>query len=555
MAEELGGAGEGAALFFGGGVGGVGHAPVGDDGLAGPDGAGFFGVVAEGDDEVKVNVVEFVPGFAACGGGVDAEILLEDGEGHGVGLAFGRGSGADGVEAAGEVPAGDEFGEDAAGGIAGAEEEESVGAVHGVSGWGLCGGGKSGGFPAEGVEALGAAGIFVLPGDDHEGVGEGGDFGDEVAFAVCLAAEAIFGGAGGGEALVENPGAHADAGAFEILLEAGGFVDGCGLGQGNEQHTGEGGIAEFGEEGADFVGEIAAVAEDFAVVGFGGVEEEEGVAGGGGVEDDKAVVTAGHGAGEGLEDGDFLGAGGAEFLFEEFAAGGIQVAWGGGEDLFDVALGFGFGVDAVQIEIGEGFAEGGGDMGGGVGGGEVHGVAAEGEAAGDGGGEGGFADAAFAHGHDDTRAAGLELVEEGVEADVGGEFRGWGGEGGERGVLEEAAEGVGADEAAGAEGAAALGQVLKSRGDSSEDAGGAFGPGAGEGVGEVAGFVDAVEDEVEAADAFVDEFAGGAVGLFQGGDFGAADEENAGLIRIAEGLHGACVVDALFFEAGEGAEA
>jgi hypothetical protein len=100
-------------------------APMGGDGLAGPDGADFFcGVVADGEDEIhfwRVGLGEFEPMFAAeaCGGNLRRFELLER---FGADLAGGITSGAEGGEMGLAVTVQNRFGHDGAGGIAGAQE-------------------------------------------------------------------------------------------------------------------------------------------------------------------------------------------------------------------------------------------------------------------------------------------------------------------------------------------------------------------------------------------------------------------------------------------------
>ena len=135
------------------------------------------------------------------------------------------------------------------------------------------------------------------------------------------------------------------------------------------------------------------------------------MAGGGGVENDEAGATLGDLFGEGAEDGDFFGAGGAEILFEEGLALGVEA--GLADDFFGVFADLFDWVYAGDGEAGDCVANGGGDVGGGVRCCEVDLVAAGGEGDGEGRGDGGFAYAAFAHGEDDAVALGFEFVEEG----------------------------------------------------------------------------------------------------------------------------------------------
>ena len=117
------------------------------------------------------------------------------------------------------------------------------------------------------------------------------------------------------------------------------------------------------------------------------------MAGGGCVENDEAIAAFGDLFGEGAEDGDFFGAGGAEILFEEGLAFGVEV--GLADDFFGVFADLFGRVDAGDGEAGDGVADGGGDVGGRVRGGEMDLVAAGGEGDGEGGGDGGFAYAAL----------------------------------------------------------------------------------------------------------------------------------------------------------------
>src|SRR5271154_2881768 len=105
--------------------GGIGDAPVGGPGLAGPDGTDFAGgVVANGEDEIekgRAGFGEFVPGLAAKAGGWKG-CGVEKAESGGMDGTFGMAAGAVGGEIRGAFPSEDGFGEDGAGGIAGAEE-------------------------------------------------------------------------------------------------------------------------------------------------------------------------------------------------------------------------------------------------------------------------------------------------------------------------------------------------------------------------------------------------------------------------------------------------
>jgi len=111
-------------LFAAGELGGIGDAPMGDDGVAGPAGAFFPSRIADGDDEVERDVLEFGDALAAGGGGVDFPGVPEVAQDEGIDLAGGMDARAADVETARSEVAQEEFGKDAAGRIAGAEEED-----------------------------------------------------------------------------------------------------------------------------------------------------------------------------------------------------------------------------------------------------------------------------------------------------------------------------------------------------------------------------------------------------------------------------------------------
>jgi len=405
------------------------------------------------------------------------------------------------------------------------------------------------------VQGVGAGGFVDLPGENDELLGEVGGLPDIAGLAAGLDAQAVVLRAGAGEALVENPGARGQSGSFQIFLEAFGLVYGRGFGKGDEEDAGVGRIPQFGEEVGDLFGEFAPVAQDFAVVGLGGVEQEQGVAGGGGVEYDESVSAVGDGAGEGLENGDLFGAGGAEFLFEKFAPRVVEVGARGVQHVLDVSSGLLAGVDAGDFQIGKPLSEGLGHMCGGIGGGKMDGMSAGGQSPGDGGGEGGFADASLAHGEDHAGTVGFELVDEGCEVEMVGQF-GW--RAGFRGlgrVGEEFPEGGRADESARAEGASVLREIGQGGRKGLEAVSGALGPGTGEWVVAVFGLEHAVDHEAESVDALFAKFVRRAGGFPQRAAFGSAYHDDPSAVAIPERLQGAGVGFALFLESGEGAEA
>ena len=103
----------------------IGNTPVSRHGLTGPDGTDFAGgVVTDGEDEIEwgsAGLGEFVPGLAAEAGGWKVR-RVEKLECDGMNGAFGVAAGTVGGEIRGAFLIEDGFGEDGAGGIAGAEE-------------------------------------------------------------------------------------------------------------------------------------------------------------------------------------------------------------------------------------------------------------------------------------------------------------------------------------------------------------------------------------------------------------------------------------------------
>src|SRR5689334_6127529 len=112
----------------------IGNAPVHGERLARPDRADLAGgIVADGDDEVDRRRAfrgELVPAFRPQALGGKAE-LIEQGERCRVDFALGMAAGGKGAEAAAAVAVEDRLGEDRAGRVAGAEEEDVVG-FHGT---------------------------------------------------------------------------------------------------------------------------------------------------------------------------------------------------------------------------------------------------------------------------------------------------------------------------------------------------------------------------------------------------------------------------------------
>ena len=118
-----------------------------------------------------------------------------------------------------------------------------------------------------------------------EPCGAGGVVGDDFVYVAVLgvgaALEEGIAGVAVEEALIDDPGEGLDAGAAEVCLQGGGLVHGGGLGEGDEEDVGVGGITQALEEAEDFFGlGTAGVALELALIGLAGIEEETGVAGG-----------------------------------------------------------------------------------------------------------------------------------------------------------------------------------------------------------------------------------------------------------------------------------
>jgi hypothetical protein len=111
-------------LFVGSrGQGRVRDTPMGKDRLAGEDGTGLSGIVANRNNDVEARVFEFIPGFAARGPGVYTLLLLQHADGKGIDVPGGLAPGAVGFEAIPPNLLSEILGENAPGGIACAKKE------------------------------------------------------------------------------------------------------------------------------------------------------------------------------------------------------------------------------------------------------------------------------------------------------------------------------------------------------------------------------------------------------------------------------------------------
>jgi hypothetical protein len=100
--------------------------PMGNDGLTWPDRSRLFGLIANGNYEIKMLVLELVPGLAPGTTGVNPVILPEDLECHRVYLAGGIGTGAVSLETATSLLAKKVLSENASRRITVAKNEDSV---------------------------------------------------------------------------------------------------------------------------------------------------------------------------------------------------------------------------------------------------------------------------------------------------------------------------------------------------------------------------------------------------------------------------------------------
>ena len=106
-------------------------APVGGDRRAGENGRSLAGIVRDRDDEIKVNVREFMPGLAESARGVEMEVFTENLERKRVDFAGRRFASTVDLKAISADGTKEGFGENAAVGVSGAEKEDSESWAHG----------------------------------------------------------------------------------------------------------------------------------------------------------------------------------------------------------------------------------------------------------------------------------------------------------------------------------------------------------------------------------------------------------------------------------------
>jgi len=115
-------------------------------------------------------------------------------------------------------------------------------------------------------------------------------------------------GACRGEAGVDHPAEWFDPGAPQVGLQLGGFGDGGGFGEGDDEQSAEVGVLQPHQRCGQVSGALVEAAHDLPVVSAGDVEQQQGVPGRCGVDDD--VLAAGHAeqVPECAEDGELGGA-------------------------------------------------------------------------------------------------------------------------------------------------------------------------------------------------------------------------------------------------------
>ena len=177
-------------------------------------------------------------------------------------------------------------------------------------------------------------------------------------------------------------------------------------------------VAEPRQQALHGLGAAARLLQHLAVIRLGRVEQQQRVPGRRRVDHHEAVLALAHRLGEGAEHGDLLGAGAAQILLQKRAALRVEPAARRRQHLLGVALGLELRVDARHAQARRALPQLARrllDVRGGIGGRERHREAAARQLAGDARGHGRLADAALAHGHDDTAPACSQLVDELVE--------------------------------------------------------------------------------------------------------------------------------------------
>ena len=358
-------------------------------------------------------------------------------------------------------------------------------------------------------------------------------------------------------AVVDDPRPRLDAGAAQVGLQVGGFEHRRGLGQGDDQHLGPLRVLELHHRRGEVGGAAAHLAHDLPVIGAGGVEQQQGVAGGRGVHHHKLAPRLADDPGEGLEDGDLLGAGRTQVFFQQRPALGVELGALGIEHMLAVARRLGGRVDAADGELIERAFQRLGQVGGRVGGGEMHRQAAPGKLHRHRRGEGRLAHAALAHQHHQPVAVGGDAVHQPGDVRQGGRRDG-------RHVVgradvcrhEELAQRVQPHQVEGLEGDPVGGQAGQPGGHRGEGRLLAGEDRCGERVAlRLARRQEAVDDQKLPVDADGGQLVVGARHFAQGGLLGAGHQHQPGARAVGQRFHRRLVLAALLFQPGQRAQA
>ena len=132
-----------------------------------------------------------------------------------------------------------------------------------------------------------------------------------------------------------------------------------------------------------------------------GIQQQQGVTGRRGVEHNKGVFALGHRAGKRAEHGDFLGARRTQIFLQQCAAIGVEIFAGGRQHMLDVVPRLRLRVNPADLHPGD-LSRCRRNVCCRVGGAQMNFETAPRQFGCNGGGDGGFANAAFAHRHNDA---------------------------------------------------------------------------------------------------------------------------------------------------------
>ena len=102
----------------------VGRPPMRNYRLAGPHRTRFLGAIAKSDDEVEVDVREFVPRLAAGAAYINVVLFTKNTQSQWVGSSLGLGACTMGLEATGNDSIGEKFCQNASGRVSRTEEQD-----------------------------------------------------------------------------------------------------------------------------------------------------------------------------------------------------------------------------------------------------------------------------------------------------------------------------------------------------------------------------------------------------------------------------------------------